>query len=107
AYTAERPAMPVHFLLMNRPDPNHAARRVFVDGYAGSGLAATRDGAGNRGFGGGIFADLDNDGHLDLLACPGAFNDPKVVDECAAFLGDGAGRFAMAPMSELEGAGLL
>jgi hypothetical protein len=101
-YNAERSATPLHFLLFNRPDPTDPSKRVFVDQFAASGLSATRDGAGQRGFGGAQFADLDNDGDLDALVCPGAFNDPKVQDGCAAFLNDGKGHFTLAAASDFD-----
>src|SRR5207249_7243160 len=70
-----------------------------------SGLLATRDGVGGRGFSIANFGDVDNDGDLDVLVCP-ATADAKSLDECAAFLNDGHAHFTLAPMSELEGSGV-
>src|SRR5439155_12355848 len=39
------------FVLMNRPAGGDPAARIFVDETEGSGLLATRDGAGDRGYG--------------------------------------------------------
>ena len=61
-----------HSLLMNRPDPTDPTKRVFVNTYyATSGIDATADGAGGRGFTIALIGDLDNDGDNDLITCPG------------------------------------
>jgi hypothetical protein len=46
------------FVFMNRPDPRDPAQRVFVDASEESGLFATRDGAGGRGFSQTALGDL-------------------------------------------------
>lgn len=86
------------FVFMSRES---ADGRVFVDATEASGLLATRDGAGGRGFSVTSLGDLDNDGDLDAIACPGSGED-TVVDPCAAFLNDGSAHFELAPPSELE-----
>jgi len=93
----------LRFLFMNRPSPNDAKKRVFVDATMDSGLLATRDGAGDRGFNLANAADVDNDGDTDLVLCPAdalsAMSSPK--DACDAFLNDGKAHFTLAPPSEL------
>ncbi len=96
---------PLHFLLMNRADPAHPGQRKFVDTTAESGLLATRDGKGNRGWGLANLGDLNNDGHVDAVLCPSdevtsAAAAPE--DACDAMLGDGQGHFSLAPTSELN-----
>jgi enediyne biosynthesis protein E4 len=98
----ETAAMRMRFVLMNRPDPADPARRILVDTTAESGLLATRDGAGGRGFSNANLGDLDNDGDLDVIACPGVA-DANTVDPCVAFLNDGSGHFQLGPVSQLEG----
>jgi hypothetical protein len=96
-----------HFLLMNRADPSDPSgkTRMLVDTTVESGLGATRDGVGGRGYSNASFGDLDNDGDLDVIVCPGA-TDMSVLDPCAAFLNDGTAHFQLAPQGELEGAGV-
>ncbi len=101
----ETPQVRYRFLLMNRPAGDGSGGRVFVDTTADSGLLATRDGMGGRGFSVANFGDLDNDGDVDVVVCPAA-TDVNAVDECAAFLNDGHAKFTLAPMGELEGAGV-
>jgi hypothetical protein len=78
--------------------------RVFVDATTSSGLLATRDGAGNRGFNLVNLADLDNDGDVDAILCPAdeisASYSP--LDPCDAMLNDGTGHFTLAPKSDLD-----
>jgi hypothetical protein len=94
----------MHFVFLSREDPldpEDATRRTFVDHTDASGLFATRDGAGGRGASVWSLGDLDDDGDLDAIGCPGSGED-SVVDGCAAFLNDGQAHFAMAPPSALE-----
>jgi hypothetical protein len=93
------------FLLMNRPDPGNPANRVFVDTTVESGILATRDGAGGRGFGIANLGDLDGDGDLDVVVCPLTV-DATALDPCAAFLNDGTAHFTLAPEGELEDVGV-
>ena len=67
---------------------------MFVDTTEESGLLATRDGKGGRGWTIADVGDLDSDGDTDAILCPGA---ASADDECAAFLNDGAARFTFAP----------
>jgi hypothetical protein len=93
----------MRFLLMNRPSPNDAKKRVFVDTTMDSGILATRDGAGDRGFNLISAGDLDGDGDVDLVLCPAdalsTTYTPK--DACDAFLNDGKAHFSLAPASDL------
>jgi enediyne biosynthesis protein E4 len=92
------------FVFMNQADPKDPTgkRRILVDTLSKSGLLATRDGAGNRGYGLVLLGDLDNDGDIDALVCPGEdASSSTVVDSCEAFLNDGKGRFKLAKKSEL------
>jgi enediyne biosynthesis protein E4 len=91
------------FLLLNRPDPADASRRVLVDFTAESGLLATRDGVGGRGFGTANLGDLDNDGDLDVITCPASV-DANTLDPCTALLNDGKAHFTLAPPSALQAA---
>ena len=97
--TRETDKLRYHFLLMNRPDPNDAKKRIFVDTTKESGLTRTRDGKGGRGYTVAFLGDLDNDGDLDVITCPGAAD---VLDPCGALLNDGTAHFELAPLSQLE-----
>jgi len=89
-------------VLLNRPDPNDATKRVFIDVTDESGYTAIRDGGLGRAANFAIFADLDNDGALDAFS--GAYidkanpqNDPG--DRSEILLGDGEGNFSLAEAS--------
>ena len=86
-----------HWLLMNRPDPGDSTgkHRIFVDNYAASGMGATYDGMGGRGFLLTFFGDLDNDGDIDVITCPGT-SGTGAPDPCTALLNDGYGNFKLA-----------
>ena len=99
AATRETAGKRTHWLLMNRPSPIDPSRRVFVDTTLESGLEVTRDGVGGRGWTIALEGDLDNDGDVDLITCPG---DSSVPDTCIALLNDGHAHFSPAPKSELE-----
>jgi len=93
----------VRFVLMNRPSPEDPSRRVFVDHTAASGLLATRDGAGDRGWSLANAGDLDGDGDVDLVLCPAdaLTTTYTPLDACEAFLNDGKAKFTLAPPSDL------
>lgn len=95
----------LRFLLMSKPSAGDAKKRVFVDALADSGLLATRDGKGNRGWGSADLGDLDNDGDTDVILCPTdqvSSGKAGPEDACDAFLNDGKGKFALAPSSDLN-----
>ena len=98
------PPIPGRFVLMNRPDPKDAKKRIFVDTSATAGLTATRDGAGDRGYGIMNLGDLDGDGDVDALLCPAEQTTTArpILDACDAFLNDGKAHFTLAPSSELN-----
>jgi hypothetical protein len=102
---------PVRFVFMNRPDPNNASNRIFVEATEASGLLATRDGQGGRGWGITNAGDLDDDGDVDLILCPSdeltdplTSNPANPTDPCDAFLNDGKGHFTLAATSDLDNA---
>jgi len=76
---------------------------TFVDATKESGLLDSRDGAGTGRLGHmAVFADVDNDGDLDLYE--GVYSDgtavaPANTDRSEIFLNDGKGHFTMAPRS--------
>jgi hypothetical protein len=94
----------LRYVLMNRPGPN--GTRTFVDATDASGLLATRDGAGDRGFGTVNLGDLDGDGDVDAILCPSELGDAnrKILDPCDAFMNDGKGHFTLAAPSALSSA---
>ena len=91
-----------HYVLMNRPDPSDATKRIFVESYDDSNLGAVIDGAPGvgRGFLLAFFGDLDNDGDNDVVTCPGGIA-AGVLDPCTSLLNDGTGHFSLAPQSDL------
>ncbi len=90
------------FVFMNRPSPDDPSQRVFVDAYEESGLIARRDGTADRGWSSASLSDLDNDGDLDAILCPGGADPMQILDPCDAFLNDGKGKFTIADSSELD-----
>jgi hypothetical protein len=97
-------------LFLNRPNPSVPGARTFVDATVQSGILATRDGMGNRGFSIANVGDLNDDGFVDLVLCPSdeLFNasgtSPAYApqDPCDAFLNDGTGHFTLAGTSDLD-----
>jgi enediyne biosynthesis protein E4 len=90
-------------VFMSRPDPNNPGARIFVDETVSSGLLATRDGAGDRGYSLVNAGDLDNDGDVDLVLCNAEplTREYTPQDACEAFLNDGKGHFKLAEPSAL------
>ncbi len=94
----------LRYLFINRPDPKNAGGRIFVDEIDKSGLLATADGKGGRGFDLANFGDINNDGSVDVILCnaneitPG---NPAPQDACGAMLNDGKGHFTLAPPSDV------
>ena len=93
-------APPTRFVLMNRPSEDGTSRR-YVDATEAAGFSVTRDGTPGRGYSVTSLGDLDNDGDVDAVTCPGSGED-SVVDPCESFLNDGTGHFEYAPPSELS-----
>ncbi len=99
----------VHRVLMNVDDG--AGGRTFADRTEESGLFTVRDGDGSRVGRASqihVFADVDNDGDLDVFA--GAFqdrnnDDADPGDRSEILLNDGNGHFTLAPASDLWMAG--
>jgi hypothetical protein len=89
------------WLLMNRPDPNDPKKRIFVDQTVESGYLAIRDSQEiGRSSHFAIFADVNHDGHLDIFSA--TYTDPTQAatdpgDRSQILLGDGKGRFTLAP----------
>jgi hypothetical protein len=89
------------FVFMNRPKATGG--RTFVDATADSGLLATQDGAGGRGWNLTNAGDLDGNGSVDLILCSADEISSTYApqDACDAFLNDGTGHFTLVPTSDL------
>src|SRR5439155_9480695 len=96
-----RPSTGAVSVRMNRPRPDGSGR-MFVDETDVSGLFVPREGSGLRAAEFHIAADVDNDGDLDLFSGKYVSPDPMqdTTDRSEIFLNDGAGHFAMAPISD-------
>ena len=102
-------------LLLNEPDPQSAnpTDRVFVDITAPSGINANPDPAEpGRQSNSAAFADVDNDGDVDLIACPHYHriedkSDYHEQDRCEVLLNDGAASFSIKENNGLHELGLL
>jgi enediyne biosynthesis protein E4 len=99
--TGELANKPVRFVFMSKADPQKPGNRIFVDATQASGLLATRDGAGHRGWGITNAGDLDDDGDVDLILCPAdeITTTYSPMDPCDAFLNDGHGHFTLSSAS--------
>jgi hypothetical protein len=99
----ETPGSPRYrFVFMNRPSPSRDGERVFVDSTDDSGIFEVGNGE-RRGASVFSLGDLDSDGDLDVVACPGSGElDPAVVDPCVALLNDGDAHFTSVDASELS-----
>ncbi len=109
ASTDPHDGMRVRHLLLNRPNPSDATKRVYIDMTDASGILASQSGTSERGFGLVNAADINDDGYVDLITCPedsrnvppdGSPGD-NVTDGCAALLNDGSAHFTLAPASDL------
>ncbi len=102
--SSARSTKPTHFLFLSRPNPLVPGARTFVDATQDSGLLATRDGQGGRGWGITNAGDLDGNGTVDLVLCPSDEITTSYApqDPCDAFLNDGKGHFTLAPPSDLD-----
>lgn len=91
------------FLLLNveGDDPGDPFSRKFVDFTDESGIRAARDGdPAGRHSDAGIFADVDNDGDLDLFTTVYLHRSYSMdTDTNDLLLNDGAGHFTLAPDS--------
>lgn len=90
------------WILMNRPDPNRPGKRIFVDQTLNSGYLDIPDDPNTKGRAShfAIFADVNNDGHLDLFSATYTdANNPSTDpgDRSQIMLGDGSGKFSFAP----------
>ncbi len=94
------------WVLMNRPHPKEPGRRVFVDATEASGyLNVDRGQSGGRVSHFAIFADVNNDGHVDIFSAVNG--DPTKPtedsgDRSRILLGDGKGAFKLAPRSDVS-----
>jgi hypothetical protein len=81
--------------------------RSFEDITDASGYTATRDASGlGRAAGLAIFADVNNDGHLDAFSgTPVHLTDTDLGDRSEILLGNGDGTFALAPRSDTSPVG--
>ncbi len=103
------PDIVVHGTSAKRDTFDAPSKRIFMnrgghfeDTTKESGLLDSRDGAGTgRVSSMAVFADVDNDGDLDLFS--GTYVDPagdgSVTDRSEVFLNDGKGHFSLAPKS--------
>ncbi len=91
------------FLYLNVPgdDPTDPYSRKFVDFTAESGIRANRQGTPDgRHSDSGIFADVDNDGDLDLFTLVYVHDNYTLqTDRNELLLNDGQGHFTLAPNS--------
>ena len=88
------------FVLLNRPDPANPAHRIYVDATVESGILATRDGAGDHGYGLVNAGDIDGNGTIDVITC--SPEPPPDKDPCVAYLNDGKAHFTLAEPSSLD-----
>lgn len=91
------------YVLMNRPGPDGG--RIFEDATEESGYYATRDGGTGRAAQAKVFADVDNDGDLDVYS--GVYADLEDSnfedhgDRGEILVNDGTGHFTLGPQSDL------
>jgi len=72
---------------------------IYEDVTVDSGYLAVRAGEGGRPASGAIFGDVDNDGNVDLFSLGDEDLTLRSEDRAEVMLGDGAGRFELAPQS--------
>jgi hypothetical protein len=88
-------------VLLNQEGTN--GERVFADFTDQSGYLASREpGFTGRASNFAIFADVNNDGHVDIFSATYAEDDPNIPDHgdrSEVLLGNGDGTFALAPSS--------
>lgn len=88
------------WILMNRPAPNDPKKRVYVDETEKSGYIKMVGGGQGRVSHFAIFADVNNDGHVDIFSA--VYMDPNAPDKDSGdrsmiLLGDGKGGFTPGP----------
>lgn len=94
------------WVLFNRPHPTLPGKRIFVDGTEKSGYLTNDQGKeGGRVSHFGVFADVNNDGHIDIFSAVNS--DPNKPqddsgDRSRILLGDGKGSFKLAPISDVS-----
>ncbi|MCU0254865.1 MAG: VCBS repeat-containing protein, partial [Acidobacteria bacterium] len=91
------------YLFLNAPGgaPGDPFSRAFVDATAASGIRANRQGtAAGRHQDGAVFADVDNDGDLDMFSMVYVHRSFALdTGRNDLLLNDGTGRFSLAPAS--------
>lgn len=96
---AEADVLDKQVLLLNEEGAT-PGERIYIDRTEGSGIRAGRDGAPSRHSDGAIFADVDNDGDLDVFTNVYLHRN-YTLDEGRndLLLNDGGARFSLAPNS--------
>lgn len=87
-----------------------ATARIFVDATANSGINAMPAATGpSKGTLTAAFADINNDGHIDMVRGSYYHDQPALAPDvrCEVLLGDGMGHFTLVPGNGLHELGLI